>query len=258
MRTSWPFERTIPNYRPFGLQASQTLTCTGAFIATETVVIDGDTFTYGTAPWVVTSPTITTKAQLIQKQLEALCNAINGGLDNQATAGDGSNFDVARPYAAYYATNKLLVQAVQPGTAGNAITTTETCANASFGAATMAGGVDSDLLAASTPATKVASDALAASLVAKNAAATLLGVYGYNSKSSDQYIQIHDASSLPADTAVPEFSFRAAAEDNFFWTPPGDAGVSFGTGVTVCNSSTAATKTIGAADCWFTVIYRTN
>jgi hypothetical protein len=105
------------------------------------------------------------------------------------------------------------------------------------------------------PNSYAATTADATSLVAKGSAGTVIAVYGYNAKTSDQYIQLHDASALPADTAVPEFVWKVKAEDNFFMTVP-VGGVAFATGIVVCNSSTRATKTIGSADCWFTVVYR--
>lgn len=44
------------------------------------------------------------------------------------------------------------------------------------------------------------SSALAASLVGKAVPGRIYGVFGYNSKGSAQFIQLHDAASLPADT----------------------------------------------------------
>lgn len=97
--------------------------------------------------------------------------------------------------------------------------------------------------------------AYASSLIASAVGATILGISGYNSKTSGQYIQIHDAPSLPADTAIPKVIIYIPALSSY--------GIDFGAegrlcaaGIVICNSSTGATKTIGSADCWFDVQYR--
>lgn len=86
------------------------------------------------------------------------------------------------------------------------------------------------------------------------AGCALIGLLAYNSNSSAQFIQIHDASTLPAETAVPAI----------FFTVPGNSNVTFDFGITgipmlngivVCNSSTGPTKTIGSADCFFCAIH---
>ena len=92
--------------------------------------------------------------------------------------------------------------------------------------------------------------AYAASKIIKPSAGILYGLTGYNSKASAQFVQIHDAASLPAEAAVPVLVFKVAALDNFF-LDLGPYGVNFANGIVVCNSSTAETKTIGSADCWF-------
>ena len=92
--------------------------------------------------------------------------------------------------------------------------------------------------------------AYAASLVVSTTPKTrLCGLSGYNSKTSTQFIQIHDAASLPADAAVPKIIFEVGASSKFAidW---GANPRTFDTGIVVCNSSTGATKTIGSADCW--------
>lgn len=94
----------------------------------------------------------------------------------------------------------------------------------------------------------------AASLVVKATAGLLYGLTGYNAKTSAQFIQIHDAASLPADTAVPKVVFSVPASSNFS-LDYGEYAKSFTTGIVICNSSTEATKTIGSADCWFDVQY---
>ncbi len=99
-----------------------------------------------------------------------------------------------------------------------------------------------------------ASTALAASLVIKASAGRLYQLTGVNTKSSAQYIQVHNTTSLPADTAVPILLIYVPATSTFsidFNT----IGRYFATGITVCNSSTAATKTVGSADCWFNAEY---
>jgi hypothetical protein len=99
------------------------------------------------------------------------------------------------------------------------------------------------------------SAAYEASTVVKAAAGTLFELTGYNSKATDQFIQVHDASSLPSDTAIPTVVFVARAQSNFSWSG-GKYGKKFTTGIVVCNSSVAPTKTIGSADCWFNVQYK--
>ena len=94
------------------------------------------------------------------------------------------------------------------------------------------------------------STAYSNNLLVSNRPSTLLGVTGYNSSVSDQFIQIHDATVLPADTAIPTVMFQVLAGDNFS-VDFGSKGRIFDNGIVICNSSTATTKTIGASDCWF-------
>lgn len=102
--------------------------------------------------------------------------------------------------------------------------------------------------------------ALVASYVPKTV--TILGglvrlhrLIATNTNAAVRYIQIFDASSLPADGAVPLISFPLAAAAST--QPPIDFGVygrTFSVGVVVCNSTTEGTKTIGSADSFFDLL----
>lgn len=98
------------------------------------------------------------------------------------------------------------------------------------------------------------SAAYEASRLAKASAGTVYGITGYNSKTSAQFIQLHDASSLPADAVAPAVVISVPASSNFAidW---GEYGRRCATGIVFCNSSTGPTKTIGTTDCWFDVQY---
>jgi len=97
--------------------------------------------------------------------------------------------------------------------------------------------------------------AYAASLIVKASAGKLFSLSGYNSKTTGQFIQLHDSATLPADTAVPKVIFYVPATLSFSYDIGGTFGRFFTTGIVICNSSTGPTKTIGAADCWFDAQY---
>lgn len=75
----------------------------------------------------------------------------------------------------------------------------------------------------------------------------LLRLFVYSSNADTQFIQIHDVKDTPADAEVPALSFPIAGT----WEQVKDFGDGWilNNGLYICNSSTAATKTIGAADC---------
>jgi hypothetical protein len=96
------------------------------------------------------------------------------------------------------------------------------------------------------------SNALAASLTVCSGPAYLVAFTVNNTNAAAQFIQLHDANVLPADGSVPAVVFTASASSDKFvtYSLPGRF---FQRGIVVCNSSTAATKTVGAADCFFDV-----
>lgn len=97
--------------------------------------------------------------------------------------------------------------------------------------------------------------AVSAGAVIKNGAGVLYGIMGHNNKANAQFIQIHNTKTLVADTAVPVAVISVPANSNFS-IDFGAFGLTCSTGITWCNSSTLATKTIGAADCFVTALYK--
>lgn len=89
---------------------------------------------------------------------------------------------------------------------------------------------------------------LVASRVISTKPEKLLGVMVYNSKSSQQFIQVFEESSLPANGTVPTLPAIPIAATSVLLFQFGDVGVDLDK-ITICNSSTAPTKTIGSADC---------
>jgi hypothetical protein len=95
------------------------------------------------------------------------------------------------------------------------------------------------------------STALEASRVIKASPGVLYGLSGYNGNAGTRYIQLFNSTTVPADTAVPVLALpvAAGAAFNFDFGP---YGMGFSVGIVACNSSTGPTKTVGAADSWFT------
>ena len=102
--------------------------------------------------------------------------------------------------------------------------------------------------------TTYATTSLSASGVIKESAGTLYGISGINNSSNDQYLQIFNSDTVPADATVPTLVLFIPANSNFSFDL-GDYGYPFATGISWSSSSTLATKTIGSADVWLNGIY---
>ena len=97
------------------------------------------------------------------------------------------------------------------------------------------------------------SKALEKSAVVKTGDGILYGFTVTNTNVAAQYVLLFDATSRPADGAVPIFGQKVSAGDavSGLWLP----GRTFFAGIVLCNSSTQGSLTIGAADCLFDAQY---
>lgn len=98
------------------------------------------------------------------------------------------------------------------------------------------------------------STVLEASHVIKASSGRLYQLTGVNTKASAQYIQVFNSTTVPSDGTTPILLAYVPSGSvfSFDFSPFGRY---FSTGICVTNSSTAATKTIGSADCWFNAGY---
>lgn len=110
-----------------------------------------------------------------------------------------------------------------------------------------------NVVVSATAGTTASSTAYATSLVGKASAGTLFAVSIYNSSTSAQFYQLHDAASLPANTAVPKSIIRIPAQGTGGWDF-GLRGRPFATGIVIANSSTGPTLTVGSADSYFDAV----
>ena len=106
------------------------------------------------------------------------------------------------------------------------------------------------------------SNATSSSTAQQNARQVAVGANGlrlfdiqiYNNSASDQWVQVFDSASAPANGAVPSLVILAPAQFQAGFSWP--TGRPFTAGIYVCNSTTDVTKTLGAADCLFDINYR--
>jgi len=90
--------------------------------------------------------------------------------------------------------------------------------------------------------------------VVKAGSGRVYGVTYYNNNAGTRWLQFHDATSAPADTAVPVFTYQVATQTSIH-IDFGRYGRLFSTGIYVCHSTTDTTKTIGTTDGLFDVQY---
>jgi hypothetical protein len=131
-------------------KAAQTLTVASADLAND------ETVTIGTTVYTLkTNLTASTTAYEVKVGANATATLLNlKNAINKSATGSGTTYGsltAAHPSVTAVSSNAttLVINAIVPGTAGNSIATTETCGTVSWGAATMAGGVDAIALCGS-------------------------------------------------------------------------------------------------------------
>lgn len=120
-----------------GANATGVLTLSGNAANTETVVIDGKTYTFQTS--------LTNVDGHVLIGVDAATSIANLAAALGLWSGAGTLYAAATTahasaYPAGYSATALTVQALTPGTGGNSLATTETMGSGAWGASTMAGG----------------------------------------------------------------------------------------------------------------------
>ncbi len=149
---------------PTPARAVQTLTTTGNAVADETVTIGAVVYTWKA---VAASANQVKVGATASESLDNLVAAINAGAGLGTLYGSGT---VVHPTvtATKASASTVTITAKTKGTGGNALVSTETMTNATFGAGTLAGGVDptaAETIAASIAAINTAERAIGASPV---------------------------------------------------------------------------------------------
>ena len=190
-----------------------------------------------------------------------IISVTSGGLVNIADGGGSLTVDGTVGVSGSVAVTGTFWQATQPVSIATSVPITDNSGSLTVDAPVATpvfvrlsnGSAAVDTLPVSmtySPKTNNTTTAYATSLVIKGSAGTLYMINAYISKTTDQFIQLFDSATLPADGTAPKLTFLAPAESNFYFDF-GVFGRAFTTGIVVCNSSTGPTKTIGSADCWF-------
>ena len=90
-------------------------------------------------------------------------------------------------------------------------------------------------------------------VIAKAAPGNLYKFWGVNGNASTRYIQVFNATSAPADGAIPLLAPIPVASGASFLLDLAPYARYFSTGIYICNSTTMVTKTLGSADMSITV-----
>ncbi len=92
------------------------------------------------------------------------------------------------------------------------------------------------------------------SYAVKTSAGVLRWVWGFNNSAAKRYIQIYNSTSIPGDGVVAIKHLIPVEAGGFFsFEPP--VKIPFSAGISWATSSTAVTKTIGAAEAWVEFLY---
>lgn len=130
-----------------GVKATGVLTGSGVFTNGETITIGDKVYTMVSA--LTGEPNEVLIGANLATSLDNLKEAINAGTGEGTVYGTGTQ---ANPnvVATTNTDTAQTVEAYRIGTYGNSIVTTETCANASFGAATLTSGANASILITNT------------------------------------------------------------------------------------------------------------
>jgi len=196
------------------------------------------------------------RLQRIAQRLTSLLTALTDR-SQKAQITDGTNdvsVSTSITDAVSAAVNRLRVSAVNMAFNGTTVDAVRAGVIGETGAAT--GYINMiPATGAVSGASTVASTAYENARVLKASAGTAMMIAGYNSKTTAQFIQIFNTTSVPADATAPLMPLYVFAQQPFAFSIP-TTGMPFTTGITVCNSSTGPTKTIGSADCYFTAVIK--
>lgn len=94
------------------------------------------------------------------------------------------------------------------------------------------------------------------SRIVKQGAGTLYGITGVSNNVAAQFVLGFDLGGvIPSNGAIPSIVIATTAGPSNFFADYGTIGRAFARGIILCNSTTLAALTLGAADTWFDAQY---